>query len=384
MSSSKGETIRIQRTAAIGMNTAGTETLDIAMPRVGAGFREPRDLRTTLGDDPLLLDLVATSAFRRLREIRFLGAIDYRRVPRPNGQPGSTRYTRYQHSLGVTRLARLYCTDRSLDPVDRRMVCAAALLHDIGHPPLSHSMEPVFKEKFGIEHHGATESIICGRVPFGKEVFSKLRLHGVDVEKLISVISGDHSDFDGFFGGPINFDTIEGILRSCAYILRSSSIPGPETVTTAAVRRKNRDDRDTVDAFWNQKDWVYKNIINSREGVLADFACRVFMRRNIERIDRDCFFTTEGEIFRKTPGLRELLTSATFESEVVRIVDEPVRYRERCYYVDADGDFFGRRDDVRYRHSRVERALPPEKAAALATDDNAKWWQGALFDDDTV
>ena len=117
---------------------------------------------------------------------------------------------------------------------------------------------------------------------------------------------------------------------------------------------------------------------------LSDFACRVFMRRNISRIDRNCLYTTENEIFRRIPGLRELLTSITFESEMMRMTDEPVRYRERHYYVDRDGDFFGRRDDVRYRHSRVDRALALGNVTAVAVDDNSKGKQGALFDGNTL
>ena len=341
-------------------------------------------MRVYLDDDPLLYDLVATSAFQRLKEIRFLGAIDYRRVPRPNGKPRSIRYTRYQHSLGVMRLARSYCTRRELPPIDTRLVCVAALLHDVGHPPLSHSMEPVFKEEFGIDHHGATERIISGHGLLGKDVSSTLRSYGVDVERLISVISGGSSEFDGFFDGPINFDTIEGILRSCAYLRQTSTIPSPDAVTEAAIRRESQDDRELVDAFWRQKNWVYKNIINSRDGVLSDYACRFFLRRNIGRVDRDSFFATEAEIFRRTPGLRELLTSTTFEQEMVRMLDEPVCYRERHYFVDRCGDFFGRLDYIRYRNNRIDRVLEFDTISDVAMTEKEEGKQGAFFDDNAL
>lgn len=344
-------------------------------------FREPSDIRVYLDDDPLLHNLVATSAFQRLKEIRFLGAIDYRRVPRPNGKPRSIRYTRYQHSLGVMRLARSYCTRRKLPPIDARLVCVAALLHDVGHPPLSHSMEPVFKEEFGIDHHAATESIISGRVFLGKDVSSTLRSYGMDVDRLISVISGNSSEFDGFFDGPINFDTIEGILRSSAYLRQTSTIPSPDSVTEAAIRRENQDDRNLVDTFWRQKNWVYKNIINSRDGVLSDYACRFFLRRNLGRIGRDNFFATEAEIFCRTPGLRKLLTSITFEQEMLRMIDEPVHYRERHYFVDQSGDFFCRRDDIRYRHNRIDRFLEFDAISDLETIEKEERKQGAFFDD---
>ena len=366
------------------MTIVGPASLDFRIPDTVADFRDPSNIRDYLGNDPLLYDLVETSAFQRLKEIRFLGAIDYRRVPRPNGKPRSIRYNRYQHSLAVMRLARLYCTQRELPPMEARLVCVAALLHDVGHPPLSHSMEPVFKEKFGIDHHGATESIISGRVFLGKEVVSTLRCYGMDIERLISVVSGDSSEFDGFFNGPINFDTIEGILRSSAYLRRTSTAPSPVTVTEAAIRRENQDDRDMVDAFWRQKNWVYKNIINSQEGVLSDYACRLFLRRNIGRIDRDSFFATEREIFRRTPGLRELLTRPTFEREMVRMIDEPVHYRERHYFVDRHGDFFGRRDKSRYRNDRVDRVLPLDTISDSAAPTIEQGRQGGFFDDNAV
>ena len=366
------------------MTIAGPASLNFRMPETATSFREPSDIQVYLDDDPLLYDLVATSAFQRLKEIRFLGAIDYRRVPRPNGKPRSTRYTRYQHSLGVMRLARLYCTQRELPLTDTRLVCVAALLHDVGHPPLSHSMEPVFKERFGIDHHGATESIISGHGILGKDVFSTLRYHRINIERLISVISGESSEFDGFFDGPINFDTIEGVLRSCAYLRQASTIPSPDTVTEAAIRRESKDDRDMVDAFWKQKNWVYKNIINSQDGVLSDYACRFFLRRNIGRIGRDSFFATEAEIFRRTPGLRKLLTSTTFEQEMVQMIDEPVYYRERHYFVDRRGDFFARCDDIRYRNERSDRVLALDTVPNLDVTEKEKGRQGAFFDDNTI
>ncbi len=91
------------------MNSARPAQLDLRSSKPTHSFRDPTDIPAITGGDPLLMELVATPAFQRLREIRFLGAIDYRLIPSPNGKPGATRYTRYQHSLGVMRLARLYC-----------------------------------------------------------------------------------------------------------------------------------------------------------------------------------------------------------------------------------------------------------------------------------
>lgn len=358
--------------------------LDISAPTRMHDFRGPTDLPAATGNDPLLMELVETPAFQRLKEIRFLGAIDYRRIPRPNGRPRATRYSRYQHSLGVMELALLYCRKRRVSFPERRLVCTAALLHDIGHPPLSHSVESVFKEEFGVDHHTATEDIICGRVPLGKDVLAALRHHGVDVEELVAVVSGETTRFDGFFHGPINFDTIEGVLRSHAYMQQSSTSLRPNRVTDAATGRTSDRDRNVVDAFWMHKDWVYKNIINSHDGVVADFVCRTFLRRSLARVERGAFFDTEAKLFQQLPGLRALLTSRRFEDEAIRMLDESVPYVARSYYVDQNGDFFARQDDVRYRHSRTRSALGPKTpidtaSIAVVTDS-----QGVLFDDDGV
>ena len=346
------------------------------------GFREPDDLQRVTGGDPLLLELIETPAFRRLKEIRFLGAIDYRLVPRPNGKPGATRYTRYEHSIGVMQLARLYCDLRNLQPRDRRLACVAALLHDLGHPPFSHSMESVFKEEFGFDHHEATADIIHGWSPFGKDVFETLCRHGMDVEKLIALISGEVPEFDGFFHGPINFDTIEGILRSHMYVRQSSTVPDRYTVTKAAVERANDNDRRAVDQFWKCKGWVYENVINSPAGILSDFACKFFLRRNLGRIGRGSYFGTEPELFRKLSGLRELLTSRGFNDDVVRMIDEPVYYRRRHYHINPEGDFFSRQDDVRYQHIRSDHPLALEGGPGLTEAETINRRQGDLFDDD--
>ena len=375
-------TTALRQIAALQVMTAAQ--FNITTPPVRHGFREPTDIPGATGNDPLLLELIDTPAFQRLKEIRFLGAIDYCRIPRPNGKPGATRYSRYEHSLGVMQLARLYCIRREIPQPECRLACAAALLHDIGHPPLSHSVESVFKEELGIDHHVATEAIISGRVPLGKSVFSILRRHRINVEELVAVVSGGIHKFDGFFRGPINFDTIEGILRSYRYTGRTSGTSNPEIVTEAAIRRINKKDRDVVDGFWKCKDWIYNHIINSREGVLSDFVCKLFLLRNLVCVDQDLFFGTEERLFQKLPGLRKMLTSRTFEEEATRMVNGPVRYVGRSYYIDQDGDFFFRQDDIRYRHRRRRHELAFEVRTDSMTVEPTTEQQGGLFDDHAI
>jgi uncharacterized protein len=102
--------------------------------------------------EALLIRLIDTPAIQRLRRIRQLG-------------PASLTFhgaetSRFTHSLGVMAIAR-----RALDrivaaypqlQIYRPIVLCAALLHDIGHGPFSHTAEEVF----GGHHEAWTRRIL--------------------------------------------------------------------------------------------------------------------------------------------------------------------------------------------------------------------------------
>ncbi len=347
-------------------------------------FREPADICSATGNDPLLLDLINTDAFKRLKDVRFLGAIDYCRIPRPNGKRGVTRFSRYQHSLGVMQLALQYCSAKNLPPSTRRLICAAALLHDIGHSPLSHSIEAVFQDILGLNHHTAAENIICARVSLGKDVYSILTRYSVDVERLIFLISGKTKAFDGFFGGPINFDTIEGILRCHNYRRIIPGTSNPAVVTKAAIARIDNDDRALVDDFWKLKNFVYKNIINTKDGVLSDLACDLFLRENAGRLTSEIYYGTESTLFEVFPGLKELLTSGAFASYAMDVARKPIYFTDRAYSINDNADFFLREDSTRYQQTRVRRMLDIHPKMDMPDEDAASNSKGVLFRDDTL
>jgi HD superfamily phosphohydrolase len=103
-------------------------------------------------EEALLIRLIDTPAFQRLRRIRQLGPAHLTF----HGAESS----RFTHSLGVMALARrafdqLLGRYPSLQP-HRATVLCAALLHDIGHGPFSHTAEEIF----GLHHEYWTRRII--------------------------------------------------------------------------------------------------------------------------------------------------------------------------------------------------------------------------------
>ena len=329
-------------------------------------FRNPVDLVAVEDDEPLFAAISSTAAFRRLADIRFLGGIDYLLVRTPNGAPGHRRYTRYQHSLGVARLAYLYGIIRDLSPAKRRLAYAAALLHDIGHAPLSHTLEGVFQKNFRINHHLAGVEIVTGRSPFGEEISAILKQFGLDAEQVMSVAAGKDDEFEGFFGGPINFDTIEGILRSWIYLRPKAPSLSPEEVMVAAMRRDSHSDRETVDRFWEYKDNVYRYIIRSEFGVAADRICELAAEASISNLSRNDYFLTERQLFKKIPDLRHFLLNFHTNDSLGEGVGSGLQYQLRTFGVDTCHDFFARDDVGRYKQWKEDRVMrAPELRPAV-------------------
>jgi HD superfamily phosphohydrolase len=102
--------------------------------------------------EALVIDLIDTAPFQRLRRIRQLGPA-YLTF---HGAESS----RFTHSLGVLQLARqaLASLKRQAPELEAEegLLDAAALLHDLGHAPFSHSGE----EMFGLHHEGWSGRLI--------------------------------------------------------------------------------------------------------------------------------------------------------------------------------------------------------------------------------
>ena len=337
-------------------------------------YQAPVELSDLARIDPLFEKLAKTPAFLRLRDIRFLGGIDFLLVPSPNGSEGNQRYTRYQHSLGVAWLALRYCEMRQVPEDARRLAYAAALLHDVGHCPLSHSLEPIFEEAFGINHHKATEDIIYGRVPLGKQLNAALREDGVDPEEVVAVLEGKLDPFEGFFSGPINFDTIEGILRSRRYATRVTIPISPLNVVEAATLRRGAADESLVDAFWGYKDEVYRLLIRAPAGVLADYVCQEVTRASLSKLAPEDFLSTESALFRKVPRLRPLLVD---RKRLLALTEEvSIHFKVREFTIHRDADFFTRQDKQRYVQRKWDSVLTFPKGPELTPSK-----EGTLFDD---
>jgi HD superfamily phosphohydrolase len=182
-------------------------------------------------------EIVNSPQFQRLRDIKQLamGHMVF---------PGAT-HTRLEHSVGCTHLAdvlirQLWENSRSelednfsINPGNferaRRMLRLAALLHDIGHSPFSHSGEeflPMVSETSGqrrLSHEDMTSRVIR-TTEVGQKINDLYRAYGIDAEDVIAVATNPakadgkratayHLMLNEILTGDLGADRIDYLMR---------------------------------------------------------------------------------------------------------------------------------------------------------------------------
>ncbi|PLS03888.1 HD domain-containing protein [Neobacillus cucumis] len=174
--------------------------------------------------DRVIWDLIGTKEFQRLRRIKQLGTtfLTFH----------GAEHSRFNHSLGVYEIVRRIIDDvfrgrPEWNDDERLLTLCAALLHDLGHGPFSHSFEKVFD----FDHEDLTRAIILGNTEVNKvllkvspdfptqvaEVIAKTSAKKLVVSMISSQIDADRMDYlqrDAYFTGVSygQFD-MERILR---------------------------------------------------------------------------------------------------------------------------------------------------------------------------
>lgn len=280
-------------------------------------------------------EVIATEAFRRLKSIHFLGAIDY--LMFRGGAGVEQRHTRYDHSLAVGFLAKRFAQAKGIVGKEYETIVIGALLHDIGHAPLSHSLEPAFRSIFEIDHHKVGERILTGQVRPGVRLAKVLEQNGVNNFEVMALISGvGRGVGKELFSRSINVDTIEGIIRSASYLIRRELILSPVKVLDA-LADLGPESAETLDEFWLMKDWVYATIIQSKVGLVADYMCKRYMEINSQAFNSSYYYGTEAELKRDHGALFRALDSFGRNNEISPDIvrdGEEVHYMRRKFFID--------------------------------------------------
>ncbi len=143
-------------------------------------------------------DLLNTPAVQRLRRIKQLGTVG---LVYP-----SANHTRFEHSLGVYHLAREALGRLGIEGTRAQRVQAAAILHDIGHTPFSHNIEPVVARRTGRMHDEVGDLLSDG------ELARVLALHDIDPSAVTDLNAGD-GGFGQLVSGELDVDRMDYLVR---------------------------------------------------------------------------------------------------------------------------------------------------------------------------
>ena len=153
--------------------------------------------------DEMGRELVDTPRLQRLRRIHQLGtgSIVY---------PGAN-HTRFEHSLGAYHLAGQACEVLGIEAAERRTVQAAALLHDVGHGPFSHTCDGIYRDYLNRTHEALTcEALEKGALP------DILRRHGVEPNDVADAVNGQ-GRWGPLVSGDLDVDRLDYLVRDAHY-----------------------------------------------------------------------------------------------------------------------------------------------------------------------
>lgn len=152
--------------------------------------------------DSLAVRIIDTPQFQRLRRIRQLGLSNL-------VYPGAN-HTRFEHSLGTYHLT-CQLTHLIKDPQVQKEVQIAALLHDIGHGPLSHTTEELIQHHTR-RSHTDLQDILLART----HIAALLEDHEISPRKILKHIKGETRESQ-ILAGNIDTDRMDYLLRDSHY-----------------------------------------------------------------------------------------------------------------------------------------------------------------------
>lgn len=140
-------------------------------------------------------EIVDTPEFQRLRRLKQLG-MTYFVYP-------SANHTRFEHSLGALYLAGRVAHKLGLSEEEKRKIRIAALLHDIGHGPLSHTSEALLECYLNKSHERITGSIIRN-----SSISTIIERHEIEKKDILELLQGSK-----IISGEFDVDRMDFLVR---------------------------------------------------------------------------------------------------------------------------------------------------------------------------
>lgn len=170
----------------------------------------------------LFLDLLETPEIQRLYNIKQLGLAHL-------VFPGA-HHTRLEHSLGAYHMASQAVEHLGVSTEEGKIIRCAALLHDIGHGPFSHTLESILRTLLDVDHVDITEKLLLGNYqivderektiiasPSVGEVLERHQVDTTDIANIIRGRTGKKPFRTELLNSAIDVDQLDYLIRDAYY-----------------------------------------------------------------------------------------------------------------------------------------------------------------------
>lgn len=270
--------------------------------------------------DPLYRAIFHHKMFQRLFNIPFMGVLQHIEGESSAGSRGD-------HSLQVALLAYSYSRRHELPKEQERLLVVSALLHDLSHPPFSHTLEFALKRQTGF----APERELYKLISVDDEECESLDtiLSGFNIQKQNLPIFWPKMRRPVIFSTTHNVDTLEGITRSYRFfkgekeghksvVEESKRLPwkilGMFDVSGVVQENRSADVGPLLDHFWEMKNEVYFSNIYDRRRVLFERIISYYLYSLCERkkIHHNILRFSDRDIFSIFPSLKSRVQQLWF------------------------------------------------------------------------
>ncbi len=317
-------------------------------------------------EDRLIIELIDSAEFQRLRRIKQLGLAMFTYQ--------GAEHSRFTHSIGVmhlmTRALNLLGAHHKISDEARAVGRAGALLHDIGHGPFSHVIEKVF----GFHHEEWTCRMVLDNET---EVNRVLRDYDERLpEKIASLYKHDYSPafVSQLVSSQLDCDRMDYLLRDSLMTGAKYGIYDLEWVLHA-LKIDERSDRIYVEAkglyaveeYLQARYYMFRQVYFHRTLRSAEVVLISTLKRARDLIARDKLgFRMRGSVFE-----RMLIGEEVTTSEYLQLDDTDVTFHLKQWSREEDGILA----DLSRRF--INRKLLKAIDLALTSNNLAQFWSRA-------
>lgn len=331
-------------------------------------YRDPLhniiSLDESIPEDRLIVELIDSAEFQRLRRIKQLGLAMFTYQ--------GAEHSRFTHSLGVmhvmTRALTLLDSHHPISAEARVAGRAGALLHDLGHGPLSHVVEKVFH----FHHEDWTRRIVLDGATEVNQILSNF-----DPQLPAKLASLYHHNYSPAFvwqlvSSQLDCDRMDYLLRDSLMTGAKYGIYDLEWVLHA-LRIDELDDRIYVESkglyaveeYLQARYYMFRQVYFHRTLRSAEAVLISALNRARTLIERGTLkFRMPGSVFEKMLMAEEVSTT-----EYLQLDDTDVMFRLKEWSKDDDEILADLA--TRLIHRRLFKAID------LGSDVSESFWESA-------